>query len=135
MNFLAHCALADEASSLWQVDSNQHQGLLAGAVIADFTKGRINPLWPDALQAGIRLHRRIDAVSNQHPGIRTSCERFPKSLRRFAPIFIDILADHYLSLSWQDYTKENLGTFTPRCYQAIARYQEFVPHQGQSYIG
>ena len=135
MNFLAHCALADEASSLWQVDSNQHQGLLAGAVIADFTKGRINPLWPDALQAGIRLHRRIDAVSNQHPGIRTSCERFPKSLRRFAPIFIDILADHYLSLSWQDYTKENLGTFTPRCYQAIARYQEFVPQQGQSFLG
>ena len=135
MNFLAHCALADEASSLWQVDSNQHQGLLAGAVIADFTKGRINPLWPDALQAGIRLHRRIDAVSNQHPGIRTSCERFPKSLRRFAPIFIDILADHYLSLSWQDYTKENLGKFTPRCYQAIARYQEFVPQKGQSFIG
>ena len=135
MNFLAHCALADEASSLWQVDSNQHQGLLAGAVIADFTKGRINPLWPDALQAGIRLHRRIDAVSNQHPGIRTSCERFPKSLRRFAPIFIDILADHYLSLSWHDYTKENLGTFTPRCYQAIARYQEYVPQQGQSFIG
>ena len=135
MNFLAHCALADEASSLWQVDSNQHQGLLAGAVIADFTKGRINPLWPDALQAGIRLHRRIDAVSNQHPNIRTSCERFPKSLRRFAPIFIDILADHYLSLSWQDHTKENLGTFTPRCYQAISRYQEFVPQQGQSFIG
>ena len=74
-------------------------------------------------------------MSNQHPGIRTSCERFPKSLRRFAPIFIDILADHYLSLSWQDYTKENLGTFTPRCYQAIARYQEFVPQQGQSFIG
>lgn len=135
MNFLAHCALADEASSLWQVDPNQHQGLLAGAVIADFTKGRINPLWPDALQAGIRLHRRIDAVSNQHPGIRTSCERFPKSLRRFAPIFIDILADHYLSLSWQDYTEEHLGAFTPRCYQAIAEYQEYLPQQGRNFIG
>ena len=134
MNFLAHCALADEASDLWQVDTKQHQGLLAGAVIADFTKGRINPLWPDALQAGIRLHRRIDAVSNQHPGIRTSCQRFPQSLRRFAPIFIDILADHYLSLSWQDYTKEDLGTFTPRCYQAITEYQQYLPQQGQSFV-
>jgi len=135
VNFLAHCALADEASGLWQVDSKQHKGLLAGAVIADFTKGRINPMWPDALQAGIRLHRRIDAVSNQHPSIRTSCERFPKSLRRFAPIFIDILADHYLSLSWQDYTKERLGPFTTRCYQAIAEYQEYAPQQGHNFIG
>lgn len=134
MNFLAHCALADEASSLWGVASEQNKGLLAGAIIADFTKGRINPTWPRSLQAGIRLHRRIDAVSNQHADIRKSCERFAKPLRRFAPIFIDILADHYLSLNWHKYSAENLDAFASRCYQAIGGYADYMPSERRTFL-
>ena len=135
MNFLAHCALAEEASYLWGVEKIQNQGLLAGAVLADFSKGRINTHWPDELQAGVRLHRRIDAVSNQHPSIRKSCQRFPTPLRRFAPIFVDILGDYYLSLNWQEYAKETLSTFTPRCYRAISQYQGHSPQQSHSFLG
>ena len=39
-------------------------GLLAGAILADFGKGPIDSKWPLELQAGIRLHRRIDAFTN-----------------------------------------------------------------------
>ena len=55
MNFLAHCALADDAAdSSWQCNEQERQGLLAGAVLGDFVKGTIPAYWPLALQAGIK---------------------------------------------------------------------------------
>ena len=133
MNFLAHCTLAADASATWDVPANQHNGLLAGAIIADFSKGRVNPQWPQSLQAGIRLHRRIDAVSNQHAAILKSCARYPKQLRRFAPIFVDILADYHLSHNWNSYSKHDLFGFAQRCYAAVAYYQDYLPEHGRRF--
>ena len=45
-----------------EVQFEQRVGLLAGAIIGDFPRGRINREWPRELVAGITLHRRIDAV-------------------------------------------------------------------------
>ena len=133
MNFLAHCALAADAGKIWDVTEDQSRGLLAGAVIADFSKGRINPNWPQPLQAGIRLHRRIDAVSNQNAAIRISCDRYPKTIRRYAPIFVDILADYYLSLNWQDCSQQAIDPFTQHCYFAIALYADYLPEHGHKF--
>jgi len=36
MNFLAHCALASDASEHWPKAELRLEGLLAGAVLADF---------------------------------------------------------------------------------------------------
>jgi len=122
MNFLAHCALASDASELWPGGELRLEGLLAGAVLADFSKGRIPKALPAELQAGIRLHRRIDAYSNQHPVIKDACASFPPSLRRYAPIFVDILADYYLSLGWDDYYSADRTAFSVQCYEACDRY-------------
>jgi acyl carrier protein phosphodiesterase len=70
MNFLAHCALAQDASDCWDNGNALRDGLLAGAILADFGKGPIASHLPLDLQAGIRLHRRIDAFTNQHDLIR-----------------------------------------------------------------
>ena len=76
MNFLAHCALADDASNSWPTGEDMRQGLLAGAILADFGKGPVPKSMPNALQTGIRLHRRIDAFSNQQATIREVCATF-----------------------------------------------------------
>ena len=103
MNFLAHCSLAHDAALIWQCDHDQRSGLLAGAVIGDFVKGQLPQQWPHALRAGARLHRKVDALSNINSGIRQNCDRYPAHMRRFAPIFVDMLADHCLALNWQNY--------------------------------
>jgi acyl carrier protein phosphodiesterase len=113
MNFLAHCALADLAHD------DAHPELIAGGVLADFRRGAVPAQWPEQLQLGVRLHRRIDAVSNQHAAVRASCARFPEPLRRLAPIFVDIHADRSLSRTWHHYHGEALEAFTSRCYDAI----------------
>ena len=114
MNFLAHCALADLS------ERHDRSPLIAGGILADCIKGTLPTHWPEPLVEGVRLHRRIDAYSNQHPAIRTTCDRLPRELRRFAPIFIDIYADHLLTQAWHRYHSQPLEAFTARCYAAIA---------------
>ena len=122
MNFLAHCALAQDASECWTEGNALRNGLLAGAILADFGKGRIDTRLPSELQAGIRLHRRIDAFTNQHELIRSTCASFPADLRRYAPIFLDILGDYYLSQMWDVFYAEPRTQFSQRCYDACAAY-------------
>jgi len=131
---LAHCVLADHAAKHWRVDLQMRQGLLAGAVIADFTKGPVNHAWPQALQAGVRLHRRIDAFSNTQQAIKTTCERFPSEYRRYAPIFVDLLADYFLSISWDAFHDESKKVFSAKCYAALTEYEDFLPAHGQRFL-
>ncbi len=115
MNFLAHCLLADLAT-----DSKENSGsLIAGGVLADFHRGPMPDHWPDDLSLGVALHRRVDAFSNALTGIRASCDRFPKPLRRFAPIFVDIHADRSLSQVWSGFHGDGLPQFAQRCYDLV----------------
>lgn len=108
MNFLAHCALGGRSDAL-----------LVGSFLGDFVKGPIPPSLPSEIGHGVRLHRRIDAFSNAEPHIRTSVSRLPATLRRFAPPFIDLLADHLLALRFEHYHGEPLRDFSQRAYGAI----------------
>ncbi len=119
MNFLAHCAIPHDALD------DAHPDLVAGGFAGDFIKGPVPDSLPEHLALGVRLHRRIDAYSNQHPGIRASCDRFPRHLRRFAPIFVDVIADHLLARHWERFHAQPLTAFSREAYEAIR------PHLGR----
>lgn len=123
--------MAEQASrssdELWQ-------GLIAGAVIGDFVKGGVPDTWPVPLQVGVRLHRKIDALSNRSSGMRVTSQRYPAELRRFAPIFVDMLADHCLALDWSQHHKTPIADFSALCYEAIARYEEYLGATGQRFF-
>lgn len=128
MNFLAHCLIPDRA-----IDPT-HPDLIAGGFLGDFVKGPVPDSLPPALADGVRLHRRIDAYSNQHPLIRRSCERFPAELRRFAPIFVDVVADHLLARHWLRYHPRPLPAFTASAYAAIEAHLQHLPPAGQRFF-
>ena len=128
MNFLAHCLLAGPGD-----------GFLAGAVLGDFVKGRIPDAMPPDLQAGVRLHRRIDAFCNRLPACKRSARRFHPALRRPAPVLLDLVADHCLALDWGRYAggdadTADLGAFAATVYAALGRLRAWVPAQGQRFI-
>jgi len=100
VNFLAHFHLA------WP-----DPGLVAGALDGDFRKGRLQGQLPSALEKGIRLHRAIDAYTDDHPAVRNLRSRFPRHLRRYAGIVIDLAFDHYLSRHWHRYEDRELRDF------------------------
>lgn len=123
MNFLAHCLLG-----------HPHEALMAGGFIGDFIKGPVPDTLPPELQAGVRLHRRVDAVSNRLPGIRTSVRRFDPELRRVAPVLLDILADHCLAMRWDRHGHGDLAAFSASAYRAIEGYATHLPTNGQRFF-
>lgn len=123
MNFLAHCLLG-----------HPHEALMAGGFIGDFVKGPVPDTLPAELQAGVRLHRRVDAVSNRLPGIRTSVGRLDPELRRVAPVLLDILGDHCLATRWDRHGHGDLAAFSASAYDAIDGYAAYLPDSGRRFF-
>ena len=126
--------LADKASFQWKCSSEQRDGLLAGAIIGDFHKGRVNQGWPRELVAGITLHRRIDALSNKSESVKPTRSFYPKELRRFAPIYFDILADHFLANNWACWSTLALEDLTSDSYHALKIFGGYIPDRNQQFV-
>lgn len=133
MNFLAHCLIGSRAARS-DAGPPSAEALLAGGFLGDFIKGRVPEEMPVELAMGVRLHRRIDAYSNQQPDIRVSCDRFPTELRRIAPILVDILCDHLLSRRWAEYHDQALAGFTATIYPAVAAHKDWLPVSGHRFL-
>lgn len=133
MNFLAHCLIGSRAADD-DPDTPGAEALLAGGFLGDFIKGRVPEEMPEELALGVRLHRRVDAYSNQHPQIRASCDRFPPELRRIAPILVDILCDHLLSHRWEEFHSQGLPRFTAGVYDQVAAHDGWLPESGHRFL-
>lgn len=116
MNFLAHLHVAAGSEQL-----------LAGAVLADFVKGRLPGGLPPALAAGVELHRRVDSFTDRHPLARQSRRRLPAANRRAAGIAVDIVYDHFLARHWRRFADEPLPAFAARCYACLEAHAAAVP--------
>ena len=113
MNYLAHLHLG-----------GPQPGDLLGSLYGDFVKGPLQGRWPAEIEAGIRLHRQIDAFTDSHPLVLQAKSRFPSERRRYAGILIDLFFDHCLAANWADYSTEPLAHFTQRVYGVLAAEPE-----------
>ncbi len=111
MNFLAHFHLAwpDELLVLGGLQGDFHKGPLPG---------NLNP----DLQAGVALHRAIDAYTDSHVEIATLRRMFPAELRRYAGILIDLCFDHILARQWDNYSTVPLDQFINETYSLLAQH-------------
>ncbi|NHB97103.1 ACP phosphodiesterase [Photorhabdus stackebrandtii] len=89
MNFLAHLHLATLAESS-----------LLGNLMADFVRGNPEGQYSADVVAGIRMHRRVDVLTDTHPLVTQARHLFSDQYRRVAPITLDIIWDHFLSRYW-----------------------------------
>ncbi len=128
MNFLAHCLLAGDT------DEFPDPALVAGGVLGDFVKGRVDPALPEGLQAGIHLHRHIDARSNANAALRRSIARFEPPHRRLAPVYVDLIADHLLAQAFHEHHRWELNAFTQRCYAALDEYRRYFPPHSERFL-
>ena len=85
MNYLAHLYLSQPT-----VDS--HYGNLLG----DFRKGVNVAALPFSVQQGLQNHYLVDRFTDSHPEVMAAKQVFPKSQRRFAPVALDMIFDHFL---------------------------------------
>lgn len=115
MNFLAHFHLA------WP-----DEGLLAGALEGDYFKGPLHGQLPPHLERGVRLHRAIDAHTDNHPLILQLRRELPADLRRYAGILIDLSFDHYLSAHWSRFSSVPLPEFSRGVYRTLQAHDAML---------
>ncbi|WP_086107511.1 ACP phosphodiesterase [Xenorhabdus vietnamensis] len=94
MNFLAHLHLAALSESS-----------LLGNLMADFVRGSPEGAFNSDIVAGIRMHRRVDSLTDKHPLVMEARKLFRCEYRRVAPITLDIIWDHFLSRYWDEFEK------------------------------
>ena len=116
MNHLAHFFL-----------SYPDTDLMTGGFLGDFVKGRLTGELPDGLEQGIRLHRAIDAFTDQHPTVKQSQLRFDAEFRRYAAIICDIAYDHLLAKNWHKFADVSLETFCNHAYRVVVAAERHLP--------
>jgi len=125
MNHLAHCFL-----------SFGNEDLLVGNFSGDFVKGSAWKNYPAQIQAGLLLHRSIDAFTDEHERVRANVARLRPYAGRYAGPVHDILADHLLARHWALFTEEPFEVFAEKTYRSLERriadmppvLQERTPH-------
>lgn len=109
MNYLAHALLAEP-----------YAHSLIGNIAGDLVKGplskhRLHPRVAD----GVRRHRRVDTLTDNHSTYLALKSRFPAGGRRYAGLILDVLFDYYLVRHWQSYSHWNRDTFLEGTYRVL----------------
>ena len=129
MNFLAHLFLSGAPNA------PAYAGRLLGNFIADSVPGRQLEAYPPAVQAGIRLHRAIDAYTDQHPVVRRSTQRLRAAGHgKYAGVVSDVFLDHFLARNFAEFTPEPLLDFTQRVYALLTARQAEMPPRVQHFL-
>lgn len=119
MNFLAHAYL-----------SFQDPACLTGNMISDFVKGRAKLDLPLSIQKGIRLHRAIDQFTDDHIICKEAANLFKKEYGRYAPAVVDVVFDHFLSISPNHFPEENdLMGFSLSVYHQLETNEAHFPER------
>ena len=116
MNWLAHVFL-----------SEPNAACRIGNLLPDLAKPAELVGLADGFQRGIRLHRAIDAFTDQHPVFLRSVGRINPPLRRYGPILVDIFYDHFLSRDWADYADTELHDFVHAFYGTVHGFRSQLP--------
>ena len=119
MNFLAHIHIAVHCHSD-----------VTGNLLGDFVKGDPEKHYPAEIVQGIRLHRFVDRYTDSHPFMLEAKQLFPRELRRFAPIALDVFWDHCLANRWDDFCDQPLSQFIADAENGVREKLEAAPDIG-----
>lgn len=100
MNFLAHLYLSGPSDKI-----------KIGNFIADSIKGNKYLDYPEEIQKGILLHRSIDKFTDTHTISHECAKFFNPKYRKYSPVVVDIIYDHFLARNWDKYHTEKLHSF------------------------
>ena len=120
MNYLGHLLLADGTPES-----------VLGNFLGDFVKGRPEGRYPQAVVAGIRLHRRIDCFTDEHEGVRRAMARIDASRRRYAGIAVDMAFDHFLARDWEADDPAGFADFRRSVYDLLLAHAGAMPERAR----
>ena len=123
MNFLAHLYL-----------SGEEEEVMLGNFIGDYVKGSAYLEYPERIGYGITLHRRIDRFTDLHPLIKASAVYFKPQYGRYAGIVVDVIFDHFLAQSWDQYSTYRLRDFTRKSHAVFLSNFSLLPSRVKRFL-
>jgi acyl carrier protein phosphodiesterase len=123
MNYLAHAYL-----------SFGDPDILAGNMISDFIKGKKKFDYPNRIQMGITLHRKIDEYTDTHPATRQAKQYLKSPAGLYAGAFIDIIYDHFLANDPYEFEEGALAVFTQNTYVQLETFENILPEKFQQFL-
>ncbi len=123
MNFLAHLYL-----------SGNNTQIMMGNFFADHVRGNRFQHFPEAIQQGILLHRKIDTFTDNHEIVRISKRRLHERYGHYDGVIIDIFYDHFLAKNWSSYSQIPLAVFVKNVYQLLQKHFSILPKKTQELL-
>lgn len=118
MNFLAHLYL-----------SENHQQIIIGNLIADHIEGNRFKHYPEGIQKGIRLHRKIDTFTDTHNTVKKSKRKLNRRYRHYKGVIIDIFYDYFLAKNWKQYSQIPLDIYSLGIYELLSNNIVILPEK------
>ncbi|GAB2903936.1 ACP phosphodiesterase [Microbulbifer echini] len=123
MNYLAHLLLSGP-DARWRL----------GGLLGDFVKGPLKGERPATIEAGIKLHRRIDASTDNNAAYRDALAQLDPAWRRYAGIALDIWFDHLLAQDWQKWHPLSLEEFCEQCWRDFRGHSRYIPPHAKAFM-
>jgi acyl carrier protein phosphodiesterase len=120
VNYLAHAYL-----------SFDHDELLIGNMISDFVKGKKQFDYPPTIQKGIKMHRAIDAFTDEHAATKEARVFLKPAVGLYSGAFIDVVYDHFLANDQSQFTDVKLKEFSVDTYNTLQNYYSILPGRFQ----
>lgn len=114
MNYLAHLALSGDNSDV-----------MCGNYLADSLRPQQRHGWTDDMIAGYQLHLEIDAYTDGHPAFVAAKRRLQPDHQKYAPVVLDILNDHLLSINWDAYNPLRFNVWSLQVYDRLQPYLNY----------
>ena len=123
MNYLAHIYLSGDSDEI-----------ILGNFIGDFVKGNKYQNYPDQVAFGIRLHRRIDLFTDQHPDVRKCIDVLKPGYGRYSGIVVDVFFDHFLAANWNNYSEYTLREFSKHAHAVFLSNFMLLPFRVKQFL-
>lgn len=124
MNYLAHLYFAGE----------EKESIL-GNFLGDFIKGQLDQYnFSAATQAGIKLHRKIDKLTDNNIIHLLNTKQVDFKYRRYAGITFDLACDHFLALHWQKFHNNDIEFFAKHRINTLNEQKIHLPEHGKKVL-
>jgi acyl carrier protein phosphodiesterase len=114
--------------------SGNDPDLITGNFMGDFVKGRLDDRFPPLLSRGIALHRSIDSFAHTDQAFNRSRLRIDPSFGLYRGILVDLFYDHFLSVSWMQWSREPLFDYLERVRGVIEERRSLLPGRLQQIV-
>lgn len=118
MNYLAHVYF-----------SFHEEDLLVGNVVTDMLTLKESRDLAERYQHGIRLHRLIDKVTDEHPLHKEGLKKLYPTQGKYAPVVLDIYYDYFLGKNWPLFSGHPVDDVVTLTYKALNDHLVSMPQR------